>query len=496
MPEPQMPVTPVRRVEAANPVSSDQRLEPMTRKRGSRVTLSMRTRSIAPGAARWPLEICAPSNAGPVGEDAASSRSREPSTISAFVPTSTRSVTSSARYGVSARIAPAASAPTCPAMHGSTYTRAPACAGSSSSRARTRTAASVASANGAEPERHRVDAEQEVVHDRVAHDRELEDLLDLDAGPRREPGDEARDRVANGAGHRLRAALVHHRVRDAAHEVLAEPDLRVHHAVGGEDLAVGEIREVPGDRRRPDVDRDAERPIVQARPDAGDGPAVVDRDRDAVAARLERRLEGADHLEVRLEARRGPTPARARRAGGRGRRRASRGPAARPRPRAADDGVDDEVADRHALADDLAMDLALGRHVDEDVAADRCPSSRAAGRRRGRAAGRTRPRPRRAARGGRRSSRCRASGTSPRRARPGSGRTGPRPPHTESRSTPSERAASRTVVPGSNRPRRPDGVKMTCGIRAGGSCRGCRASRSPAGRPRRASPRQRQGPGG
>ena len=37
----------------------------------------------------------------------------------------------------------------------------------------------------------------------------------------------------------------------------------------------------------------------------------------------------------------------------------------------------------------------------------------------------------------------------------------PRPPQTESMSTPSERAASRTVVPSGNRPRRPDGVKMT-----------------------------------
>jgi hypothetical protein len=120
IPDPQIPVTPVRRVDAANPVSSDQRDEPMTRKRGSRVTVSIRTRSIAPGAARWPPEICAPSKAGPVGDDAARSRSREPSTISAFVPTSTSRVTSSVRYGVSARIAPAASAPTWPAMHGST----------------------------------------------------------------------------------------------------------------------------------------------------------------------------------------------------------------------------------------------------------------------------------------------------------------------------------------------------------------------------------------
>src|SRR6266550_817909 len=37
----------------------------------------------------------------------------------------------------------------------------------------------------------------------------------------------------------------------------------------------------------------------------------------------------------------------------------------------------------------------------------------------------------------------------------------PRPPQTESMSTPRDRAASRTVVPVGNRPRRPDGVKMT-----------------------------------
>ena len=35
----------------------------------------MRTRSIAPGAARWPQEICAPSKAGPVGEEQARRRS-------------------------------------------------------------------------------------------------------------------------------------------------------------------------------------------------------------------------------------------------------------------------------------------------------------------------------------------------------------------------------------------------------------------------------------
>ena len=46
----------------------------MTRYFGSSVSGSMRTRSMAPGAARWPPEISAPSKAGPVGEEAATTR--------------------------------------------------------------------------------------------------------------------------------------------------------------------------------------------------------------------------------------------------------------------------------------------------------------------------------------------------------------------------------------------------------------------------------------
>ena len=106
MPEPQTPVG------VGAPGSSDHASLPIVRKRSSSVSGSIRTRSIAPGAARWPHEICAPSKAGPVGLDAASSRSRLPSTISAFVPTSTIRLTMSWSCGASDRITPAVSAPT------------------------------------------------------------------------------------------------------------------------------------------------------------------------------------------------------------------------------------------------------------------------------------------------------------------------------------------------------------------------------------------------
>jgi hypothetical protein len=52
---------------------------------------------------------------------------------------------------------------------------------------------------------------------------------------------------------------MHHRVRDAAHQILAEADLRVHHAVAGKDRAVGQVSQVAGDRRRADVNRHAVR---------------------------------------------------------------------------------------------------------------------------------------------------------------------------------------------------------------------------------------------
>jgi hypothetical protein len=89
------------------------------------------------------------------------------------------------------------------------------------------------------PERDRVDPEQEVMHDRVADDGELEDLVALDARAHRELGDEAVQRLADRDGHLAGALGMHHRVRDPAHQVLAEADLRVHHAVTREDRPVG-----------------------------------------------------------------------------------------------------------------------------------------------------------------------------------------------------------------------------------------------------------------
>ena len=151
MPEPQMPVILSSLVESSKPASVDHSSEPITLNFGSSVSRSIRTRSIAPAVARCPALISPPSKAGPVGLEHTRSRSLLPSTISALVPTSTIRLIALSLSGLSARITPAVSAPTCPAMQGSTNKRAWLWVSRPRSRALSVTASSMVRANGAPP---------------------------------------------------------------------------------------------------------------------------------------------------------------------------------------------------------------------------------------------------------------------------------------------------------------------------------------------------------
>ena len=147
----------------------------------------------------------------------------------------------------------------------------------------------------------RIDAQQEVVHDRVADDRQLQDLGPLDPGPHGQRGDEPIERLAHRLGHLTGALGMHHRVGDPAHQVLAVADLWIHDAVAGENGAVGQVGEVAGDRGGPDIDGDAIGRLVEAGPDPDDLVRLVDRDGHAVPPGLQRRLERTDDLQVRLQ---------------------------------------------------------------------------------------------------------------------------------------------------------------------------------------------------
>jgi len=98
------------------------------------------------------------------------------------------------------------------------------------------------------------------MHDGIADHRDFEDVAALGVCG---AGDFADQRIDGGA-HAPRqfriAARIHHHVRDAAHQIFAKANLRVHQSGRGEDLAVHEIAEMRGDRRRTDVEGDAQSP--------------------------------------------------------------------------------------------------------------------------------------------------------------------------------------------------------------------------------------------
>ena len=71
-------------------------------------------------------------------------------------------------------------------------------------------------------------------------------------------------------GELLIAAWVHHHIGDAAHQIFAEADLRVHRADRGEDIAGHEVAEIGGDGGRADVEGNAEDALRQAGEDRHD----------------------------------------------------------------------------------------------------------------------------------------------------------------------------------------------------------------------------------
>ena len=269
-----MPVMPgLARSPAAKPGSSDQASTPMTWKRGSSVSRSMRTRSMAPGAARWPPEIWAPSKAGPVGLEAASSRllvAEHDLGVGADVDDERHL----ARPGAAPR---RGSRRPCRRRHGRRC-RAGRRRGAGvrragrAPRAVVLTARSVASANGAPPSGGRVDAEQEVVHDRVADDRAARGsrsrLMPARIGEPDAISPSSASRTAVVISPAPSGCIIAYETR-----LIRSSPKRICGFITplrGEDRAVGQVGEVAGDRRRADVDGDAVGRLVEARPDADD----------------------------------------------------------------------------------------------------------------------------------------------------------------------------------------------------------------------------------
>src|SRR5712671_278527 len=97
------------------------------------------------------------------------------------------------------------------------------------------------------------------------------------------------------------AAGIHHRIGDAAHQILAEAYLRIHDARGSDDLAAAQIAQVRSDRGRTHVDRQPVRELVQAGPDGDDLLGGVHRDGNLPRSRAQRRLQRLQHRQITSE---------------------------------------------------------------------------------------------------------------------------------------------------------------------------------------------------
>ena len=97
-------------------------------------------------------------------------------------------------------------------------------------------------------------------------------------------------------GHQRGAARIHHRIRHAAHQVLAEAYLRIHDARGGNHVAAGQIAQMGGDGGGTDVDGKAVDALMQSRPDADDLFGAVHGHRDLPVFAAQDRLQ---HLQDR-----------------------------------------------------------------------------------------------------------------------------------------------------------------------------------------------------
>ncbi len=82
-----------------------------------------------------------------------------------------------------------------------------------------------------------INAKEQVVHDRIADEDDFQNIRELDLGFGGNLAGKRVQRLADGGGHFLLAARIHHDVGDAAHQVFAETDLRVHDAGRSHDIA-------------------------------------------------------------------------------------------------------------------------------------------------------------------------------------------------------------------------------------------------------------------
>ena len=216
----------------------------------------------------------------------------------------------------------------------------------------------------------RVEPEDKMVHDRVADNAQLEDITPIHSGLR----DQLAEQVVEGASHHVGepggAVIVHHHVRDAAHQILAKSDLGIHHATRSENHPGQQIAEMAGNCGRADIEGHPEGEVTEAGPDPDQIPGVTHRHSHRPVSCTQGRLEISQDRRFHHQSAQTPllfesgeeTLQVSGRAG-----KIGLGNLDVMEP---DDGIDRQGRHTGPLAHHLAMDLAVGRDIDDDVVRD------------------------------------------------------------------------------------------------------------------------------
>ena len=115
-------------------------------------------------------------------------------------------------------------------------------------------------------ERRWVDTQNNVMHNRIANNRDFEYALYINISLRYETINHFIERSTNCIRQLNFTTRVHHHIRNATHQVFAKSNLRVHQSIACDDLATFKFAQVTSNSRRANVYRDAICGIYIARP--------------------------------------------------------------------------------------------------------------------------------------------------------------------------------------------------------------------------------------
>ena len=126
----------------------------------------------------------------------------------------------------------------------------------------------------------RVNPQQQVVHDRIPDNSDLEHITWLQACLLCRLRRKRAHGLADDLCHLALATRVHHHVGDPAHQIFTKSNLRVHHPDGGQHLAARQIGEMSGDGRRPDIEGNTAHGVSVPGPHGDDSCVIMHRNRD------------------------------------------------------------------------------------------------------------------------------------------------------------------------------------------------------------------------